>query len=342
MERPDWDQNIFRDDLWVYREGGGLTQLTQSGHDNGPQWSPDGRWIAFYSQRKSAAAKPDDKSGKDKDNDKDDGVAQLYLISPAGGEAFPVTQGDEEARRILLVRRLANALLRHAHALDQSRERQPRKRVEGCCPLSWRRAWRQAFQHCRCRCYRAQLDSRQQARGAGGQHFRRHTGNAHSCHHPLARGTDGHFAGRPPPGVCDYVCVTAGRKEEEKISEYEIYLVDVEGASADRPARQLTHNQALERHLRWSPDSRFVLFTVDVGDVGNTYRDLQPHLYRVDTQSGEIEQWAKEFMAPVHDYEIASDKVFVAGRLGTEVPLFSAATSPGSIFQAGRKLARDV
>jgi acylaminoacyl-peptidase len=56
--RADWEQNIFRKDLWLYRDGGhaegALTQLTQSGRDSDPQWSPDGRWIAFLSERKAA------------------------------------------------------------------------------------------------------------------------------------------------------------------------------------------------------------------------------------------------------------------------------------------------
>ncbi|MGA7590241.1 MAG: hypothetical protein WBW02_07005, partial [Candidatus Sulfotelmatobacter sp.] len=49
-ERADWDQQIFRNDLWLYRDdgkGGSLIQLTQSGHEVDPKWSPDGRWIAF-------------------------------------------------------------------------------------------------------------------------------------------------------------------------------------------------------------------------------------------------------------------------------------------------------
>ncbi|MGA8270944.1 MAG: hypothetical protein WB919_05245, partial [Candidatus Sulfotelmatobacter sp.] len=49
-ERADWDQQIFRHDLWLHRDngkGGSLIQLTQSGNDIDPQWSPDGRWIAF-------------------------------------------------------------------------------------------------------------------------------------------------------------------------------------------------------------------------------------------------------------------------------------------------------
>ena len=62
-ERADWDQKIFRTDLWLYRDdgkGGSLIQLTQSGHDSEPKWSPDGRWIAFLSERKPASEKDSD------------------------------------------------------------------------------------------------------------------------------------------------------------------------------------------------------------------------------------------------------------------------------------------
>jgi dipeptidyl aminopeptidase/acylaminoacyl peptidase len=98
-ERADWDQQIFRSDLWLYRDdkGGSLIQLTQSGHDTEPKWSPDGRWIAFLSERKTASEKDSD-SGDHKDKDKDDKgeVSQIYVISPSGGEAIALTQGQEE------------------------------------------------------------------------------------------------------------------------------------------------------------------------------------------------------------------------------------------------------
>src|SRR5581483_9397943 len=49
-ERPDWDQERFRGDIWLYDDGTkNLIQLTQSGHDSEPKWSPDGKWIAFAS-----------------------------------------------------------------------------------------------------------------------------------------------------------------------------------------------------------------------------------------------------------------------------------------------------
>src|SRR6202158_3632335 len=95
-ERADWEQQIFRKELWLYRtaaSGGSLVQLTQSGHDSSPQWSPDGQWIAFLSERKVADGKDAD-AGDAKEKEKD--VAQLFLISPSGGEAFAITSGEDE------------------------------------------------------------------------------------------------------------------------------------------------------------------------------------------------------------------------------------------------------
>src|SRR5689334_3196619 len=78
-ERADWDQQIFRTDLWLYQDdgkAGSLIPLTQSGHDSDPKWSPDGKWIAFLSERKNPAGKSDDS-----DSDSKDEVSQIYLIS---------------------------------------------------------------------------------------------------------------------------------------------------------------------------------------------------------------------------------------------------------------------
>ncbi len=66
--------------LWLLAtDGSAQRQLTRGQKDGDPQWSPDGRWIAFTSKRN----KPDNSGLEDE--------AQLYLIAADGGEAMRIT-----------------------------------------------------------------------------------------------------------------------------------------------------------------------------------------------------------------------------------------------------------
>lgn len=94
-ERADWDKEMFRDELWLYRMAGGtgtLLQLTRGGRDKDAQWSPDGKWIAFLSERKKAAGA----GGEGGEREENEETAQIFLISPEGGEAFAATSGGED------------------------------------------------------------------------------------------------------------------------------------------------------------------------------------------------------------------------------------------------------
>jgi len=84
--RADWDANRFRTDLWLYRDdgAGSLVPLTRSGHDHDPEWSPDGRWVAFLSDRETG------------DSEKSENPDQVCAIALAGGDAFPVAHGEEK------------------------------------------------------------------------------------------------------------------------------------------------------------------------------------------------------------------------------------------------------
>ena len=240
-ERADWDQSIFRRDLWLYRDdghgGGTLTQLTQLGDNEKPQWSPDGKWIAFVSERKIAKG-----SSASEDDSKGEGVAQLYLISFGGGEAFPVTQGDEEV-----------------HAFSWS----PNSRTLYFATRSpWAKAQKDA--------YKKEWKDVVQYRAAERGDMVFSIDVADAIAQRASAGTkpdeDSEDESDATPGsqalasspwrVSDLEASPDGRRlafvtesiseREEKIDEYEIYTVDLANPKLDRPPRQITHNQAEE------------------------------------------------------------------------------------------------
>jgi dipeptidyl aminopeptidase/acylaminoacyl peptidase len=90
--RADWKHDRFRDDLWLWREDqNSLRPLAQSGHDSDPEWSHDGKYIAFISSRPvSAEAAEESKSPEDNKADADKEIGRVWVISVEGGDAFPL------------------------------------------------------------------------------------------------------------------------------------------------------------------------------------------------------------------------------------------------------------
>jgi dipeptidyl aminopeptidase/acylaminoacyl peptidase len=343
VETSDWDQKIFRTDLWLYRDdakdgstnGGSLIQLTQSGHDSEPKWSPDGRWIAFVSDRKSSAEKD-----SDSDDDKDDKgeVSQIYVISPNGGEAISLTQGEEEV-----------------HTFSWSADSRT-------IYFATRNPWTKAQKDD----YKKQWKDVVQYRTAerGDTIFALDVATALANH--AAEGTKqesdtdkesdltpgARTIATSPLRVDDLVTSPDGSKlafttnsinqRQEKAEDVEIYVLVARAPSPatagtdTKPSvqpKQLTHNQAIEGGLRWANDNRHIFFAVEVGDVTGPYRDLQPHLYWVDSEkpdseTGAVEQWGKDFIGPVNHYAVTADGVLASATIGTEVPMYSIA-KPG-------------
>ncbi len=335
-ERADWDQQIFRKDLWLYRDSGGqgsLIQLTQSGHDTEPKWSPDGRWIAFLSERKSS-------SGKDSDSDDEDDkgeVGQLYVISPAGGEAIQLTQGQADvhtfswsadsrtlyfATRQPWTKEQKDAYKDHWKDVVQYRTAE---RGDTIFALNLASAIAQNFAEAKKQSTIQQSKSEKESDETPGTQA--------IATSPL-RVED---LVTSPDGSKLAFLTNAINQRQEKYEDVETYVCGLgiqSSLATDQkvcsPPRQLTHNQAVENNLHWANDNRHIFFTVEIGDVTGPYRDLQPHLYWVDTEksdaeSGAVEQWSKNFIGPVEHYTIANDSVLAAARIGTEVAAYSTA-----------------
>src|SRR5438876_957299 len=86
VQKADWEDNAFERNLWIVDiatgESHALTSAKKS--STNPTWSPDGKWIAFLS----------DRPGQIKDTP--EGKKHLYVISTDGGEAQQLTKTEND------------------------------------------------------------------------------------------------------------------------------------------------------------------------------------------------------------------------------------------------------
>jgi len=319
-ERADWEKSSFRRDLWLYRDdgrgGGSLMQLTQAGDNTKPEWSPDGRWIAFLSERKTPKGGGSDDS---KEDSKGEAVAQLYLLPLGGGEAFPVTHGEEEVHSFCWSP--DSRTLYFATRTPWTKAQKDAYQKEWKDVLQYRAAERgdmifstdvaDAVARRVAEGSKAEEDSEDESDATPGS---RCLGGTPWRVHELEASPDGRRLAFVTESVSE---------REEKIDEYEIYVVDLADASATRPPRRVTHNQAEEQDLHWAPDSEHIFFEVQYGSMEGKYKDTQSRLYWIDAESSEIERWAADFEGAVGRYTITPDGgVLAAGQLGTEAQTY--------------------
>ena len=326
VEKADWDQQIFRSELWLYRisgNGGSLIQLTHSGRDSTPQWSPDGRWIAFLSERKAAAGKDAESNDKTKEN------SHLYLISPNGGEAFAVTSGDDEVH--------AFAWAPDSKAIYFSTRQPWTKDQNDAHKKEWKDVVRFRSDERSDAIFRIRLDE------ALARHAARGVKEADEAE-TNSGATPGAVAIARAPGRAEQIVIshdgsrlafmgTSVSERNEKVEEYEIYQCSLTGSSEATPVR-LTHNQAEETSLNWAADNQHLFFHTSLGSVEGKYEDPQPRLYWVDSASGEVQRWFADYKGEVVRYTPMSDgSVLCSCRMGTEVQLQSQANPKAAIVK---------
>ena len=336
-EFPDWRSNTYRHTLWLWTAKDGLRALTESGADEDAQWSPDGKWIAFLSDRPVVGSA----GGDDKDSgagdakgrqaragDDDDKTTRLWLISATGGEAQPLYREKLDVDSFAWSPDSKTIYLAATTPLTSDQESKQKE------------DWKDVIRW------------REQERGdlllalpvgpslaAASAHPMAHPAKDETKAAPVKAADDalplpatskilarnklsiGEIAPSPDGNTLAFLTQSISRRMENP-GDTEIFLVPTSGGDA----REITHNDALEAGLRWSPDGQWLHFVVHAagGALEGKYRDLQGRLYRMSPADGKTERLGAEFTGSFEDFDFLPGGPLIAlGLKGLEQQIYA-------------------
>jgi dipeptidyl aminopeptidase/acylaminoacyl peptidase len=333
-DRADWKNERFRQDLWLWRDSdGALIPLTQSGHDSDPKWSPDGKWVAFVSDR------PNDGVDSDKSDADSKGVTHVYVIPISGGEAFPITRGIEDVHSFAWAPDSVSLYFATRVSWTKKQKEDYEER--------WRDVVRYREQErgdvisriAVAEALKRQVELGIQEKKRGKKDKKKNDGD-----NDLETGeTTGSEAivtspyrvksmAVSPDGTQIAYSTDSVSQRFEGLKETEIYVADTTKTAAQNSARQLTNNEALEDEVQWFPNGKSVFFTVEQGSVEGKYADLQPRVYSVDAASGKPSRWASDFDGSISHYAVQPNGALLApGMLGTATALYQQTSAEQSM-----------
>ncbi|MGA7522335.1 MAG: S9 family peptidase [Acidobacteriaceae bacterium] len=320
-ETPDWKHNGFSDDLWLWTAESGLRPLTHSGKESRPKWSPDGKWVAFVSDR----ALPGETPG-------DDGAAQdeaaraerLWVMPVAGGEALPLYTQKLDVHAFAWSR--DGKFLYFSVMQPQTEKQEAAEKAEWKDVIRWREKDRgdvlvkMEVEPALARDLKAPLPETT----VTGDKRKAEEKPAELPPSAQMLSTSGEeiteIAPSPKGKVLAFETGPPSHREENP-ADYEIFFVAADGGTA----RQMTHNEVLESLLEWSPDGRWLHFEVPAGagSLEGKYRDVQGRLYRMDPESGKVERLGAEFDGSFGPYSLLPDgRLLALGQKGTETQVY--------------------
>ena len=291
-ENPDWKASNFRHDLWLWTAQAGLRPLTHSGSEENAQWSPDGKWIAFVSDR-ALSGEAADEGGEPKSDDAK--ADRLWIIPVAGGEALPLYREKLDVHAYAWS--ADGAALYYSTTTPLTHEQEDAQKAEWKDVIRWREQHRgdvlvkQALAPALAEAIKVEGPAKATAETKatesknGEKKPEDSAATLPSGAEIVAKNAVSITEIAPSPNGKSVAFVTGPvHRRIENPKDYEMFLVAASGGEV----RQLTHNEAVESVLRWSPDSRWLHFTVQAagGSLEGKYRDVQGRLYRLDVSAG--------------------------------------------------------
>jgi len=336
-EAPEWKANEFRSDLWLWTAATGLRPLTHSGSEENAQWSPDGKWIAFVSDRAlSGEAAGDD--GAASDGEKAD---RIWVIAATGGEALPLYREKLDVHAYAWS--ADGGSIYYAVTQPLTKDQEEAQKTEWKDVIRWREQNRgdlllkQAVAPALAKALvveppakaeaeiKADAETKVAESVAGtkeGEKKKDESTTLPAGAETVAKCAVSITEIAPSPDG-KRVAFESGpvHKRIENPGEYEMYLVATGGGEA----RQLTHNDGVESGLKWAPDGKWLHFEVSAaaGSIEGKYTDVQGRLYRIDAASGKFERLGADFAGSWDSFTLLPDgRELALGLTGIETQVY--------------------